>query len=209
MAPQTATREPLNRDIIVQHTLTLIEDRGIAGFRLKDLAGRLDVTIPNLYRHFKNRDDIVYSALADDYIAMCAATTERIHEMTSRVTSVSDLLLALRHGDDAPNSARLTRRRTTRLQALAAFERHDRSEEIQSALHSVHRAMEQLFQRAQAVGFIDARYSPQVLTLIASSLLTGIAVTEVDPYLEPAEEDLWDVLGTFLVSLAPSGHAVQ
>jgi len=209
MVSESATREPLSRAAIVHHALTLIEDHGIAGFRLKDLAGRLDITIPNLYRHFKNRDDIVYSALADDYIAMCAATTERIHEMTSRVHSASDLLSALRHGEESPHVTAEIRRRTTRLQALAVFDSHERSEEIRSALHAVHVAIEKLFERAQAVGLVDVRHSPRVLTLVASSILTGIAITEVDPYIESAEKDLWVLLGTFLQALAPSDLAAQ
>ena len=209
MTSEPATRERLSREAIVRHTLSLIEDHGIAGFRLKDLAGRLDVTIPNLYRHFKNRDDIVYSALADYYIAMCAATTERIHEMTSRVNSAADLLSVLREGVESPSSTPEARRRTTRLQALAAFGSHERSDEIQAALHAVHLAIEKLFEKAQAVGVVDSRHSSRVLTLVASSILTGIAVTEVDPYVESAEKDLWTVLSTFLLALAPSDHAAQ
>ena len=209
MASESTTRERLSREAIVEHTLTLIEDHGIAGFRLKDLAKRLDVTIPNLYRHFKNRDDIVYSALADDYIAMCAATTQRITEMTTHINSASDLLTALRHGEESPLPIAGSRRRTTRLQALAAFGSHERSDEIQAALHAVHIAIEQLFEKGQAVGFVEPRHSARVLTLVASSILTGIAVTEVDPYIESAEVDLWAVLSTFLLALAPSDHVAQ
>ena len=208
MVPQNSPREPLGRDKIVDHTLTLIEEHGIAGFRLKDLASRLQVTIPNLYRHFKNRDDIVYSALTDDYIAMCSATTQRIDEMTTRVTATSDLVSALRH-DDASSPTPAHRRRTTRLHALAAFEGHERSEEIRAALHKQHVAMENFFRRAQEVGLVDSHYSPVVLTLVASSMLTGVAVTEVDPYLQSAEDDLWGLIHTFLESLRPNGRSVE
>ena len=55
----TKARAPLTRDVIVSQTLNLLDDQGLAGFRLKELAGRLNVTIPNLYRHFKNREDII------------------------------------------------------------------------------------------------------------------------------------------------------
>lgn len=209
MALKNASREPLSRDVIVDHTLTLIEEHGIAGFRLKDLAARLHVTIPNLYRHFKNRDDIVYSALTDDYIAMCSATTARIVEMTSRMTSVSDVTTALRHRDIAAPSQPGQRRRTTRLHALAAFDGHERSGEIQAALHAEHRALESFFRRAQEVGLIDERYSPTALTLMASSMLTGIAVTEVDPYLQSVEGDLGSLIETFLLSLRPNVRADQ
>ena len=209
MASQNTTREPLNRDVIVQHTLTLIENHGIAGFRLKDLAGRLDVTIPNLYRHFKNRDDIVYSALADDYIAMCAAMSTRINDVASRLTTSVDLLTALRRSEAEAAGPSLTRRRTTRLQALAAVGGHERSDEIQSALHNVHVAIENLYVRAQKEGLVDEKYSARVLTLITSSMLTGIAVTEVDPLIASAEDNLWDVLAVFLLSLRPTDRVAQ
>lgn len=209
MASRSPTRELLSREAIVRHTLTLIEIHGIAGFRLKDLADRLDVTVPNLYRHFKNRDDIVYSALTDDYIALCAATAERIDEITSRVSSTADLFAVLRHGGELPLSTSGNRRRTTRLQALAAFGSHERSDEIQAALHAVHVAIEKFFEKTQAEGFVEAHHSPRVLTLIASSILAGIAITEVDPYIESAEKDIWTVLGTFLQALAPSDLAAQ
>ena len=205
MPNKSEVREILNREQIVRHTLGLLDDRGLAGFRLKDLASRLDVTIPNLYRHFKNRDDIVFTALAEDYISMCGQVATGVREAATTISSLDDLLRLLQETFSQQHSTIAQRRRTIRLQVLAASGHNEQSHDIEAALHSVHVALESLFDRAHELNLIDRRFSSRSLMLVTSSLLTGIAVTEVDPTVAPAEPEMWAFFAVALAALAPSG----
>lgn len=204
MAQESDVREILNREQIVRHTLGLLDDRGLAAFRLKDLAARLGVTIPNLYRHFKNRDDIVFSALAEDYISMCGQVATKIREAAATISSLNELLGSLQATFSQQHNNVALRRRTIRLQVLAASGHNEQTGDIEVALHSVHLALESLFDRAHELNIIDRRFSSRSLVLVTSSLLTGIAVTEVDPLVAPAEPEMWSLFTVALVALAPS-----
>ena len=201
----TKARAPLTRDVIVSQTLDLLDDQGLAGFRLKELAGRLNVTIPNLYRHFKNREDIIYSALADDYIAMCHDTVRNINRLAHHVDSLPALLRALGESVLARNPAEKARRRATRLQALASIGEHDRSDDMQAALHLVHEAVEDFFRQAQAAGIIRSDISPGALAWVTRSIHAGVVVGDLDPALTVSEVDFWNVLTFLLQSLSPDG----
>jgi AcrR family transcriptional regulator len=201
------TREPLTRDVIVSQTLNLLDDQGVAGFRLKELAGRLNVTIPNLYRHFKNREDIIYSALADDYIAMCHDTVRNVQRLSHHVASLPDFLSALGESVLARNPLEKARRRATRLQALASIGEHERSDEMRRALHSVHEAVEDFFRQAQAVGTLRSDFSPGALAWVTRSIHAGVVVGDLDPDLNISETEFWNVLAFLVQALSPSDVA--
>lgn len=201
----TKTREPLTRDVIVSQTLKLLDDQGVAGFRLKELAGRLNVTIPNLYRHFKNREDIIYSALADDYIAMCHDTARTVQQLTHHVDSLPNFLSVLGDRVLARNPLEKARRRATRLQALASIGEHERSDEMRAALHTVHVAVEDFFRQAQASGTLRSDVSPGALAWVTRSIHAGVVVGDLDPALDVSEREFWNVLAFLVQSLSPDG----
>ena len=51
------------REKILKAAEELVANRGVHGFRLRDVAAQLSVQIPSLYNHFKSRDDLL-AALA-------------------------------------------------------------------------------------------------------------------------------------------------
>ena len=48
---------------IIQNATQLIGEKGIQNFTTKNLAKRLSLTEPSIYRHFKNKDEILFSML--------------------------------------------------------------------------------------------------------------------------------------------------
>ncbi|OGJ87391.1 MAG: hypothetical protein A2268_14655 [Candidatus Raymondbacteria bacterium RifOxyA12_full_50_37] len=48
---------------IIQASFTIVRKKGIKGLTTKELAKSLEITEPALYRHFKNKTDIVYAIL--------------------------------------------------------------------------------------------------------------------------------------------------
>lgn len=55
------------RQALVEAALTLIEERGPAGFTLSEAAKRADVTPAAVYRHFAGRDDLIAEVARQGY----------------------------------------------------------------------------------------------------------------------------------------------
>jgi AcrR family transcriptional regulator len=47
------------RDRILDAAEHLITEKGVFGFSLKDLAGPVGIRVPSIYKHFKNKDDVL------------------------------------------------------------------------------------------------------------------------------------------------------
>lgn len=50
---------PLDRQLILTHAFTLLNEMGLEGLTLRRLAGRLGVQAPALYWHFKNKQELL------------------------------------------------------------------------------------------------------------------------------------------------------
>jgi AcrR family transcriptional regulator len=69
MEIKTTAVSPATRDLILDQAERLIATKGLHGFTLKDIAEPLGVVVPALYKHYKNRDDILV-ALSRRLIAL-------------------------------------------------------------------------------------------------------------------------------------------
>ena len=55
----------VNRDIIVQAALRLLDDTGLEDLTLRKLAQALDIQAPTLYWHFKSKDALIDEMATD------------------------------------------------------------------------------------------------------------------------------------------------
>lgn len=66
------------RERILDQVERLIALKGVYGFRLRDVAYPLDVRVPALYKHYKNRDDVLVE-VSRRFIALLAAQFQFPH----------------------------------------------------------------------------------------------------------------------------------
>jgi AcrR family transcriptional regulator len=178
----------------------LLDIQGVVGFRLRDLAKALGVTIPNLYRYFDNRDDLIYSALESDYITMCREDLGGIRELENNLSSLDDLKASLRLSSGFGDNSAVQRRRVTRLQALATIHQHTPSPELLTLVSDINDALESLFARAQRQDLVTTKHNARTLALAARMYLASQPESEFMPGMN--EEEFENVLELLIGAIA-------
>jgi AcrR family transcriptional regulator len=195
------TRRPINRDIILDHSIALLAERGVTNFRLKDLAERLNVTIPNLYRYFQDRESIIRAtyvrAQVRDAERLCAvlnATADSLTADSNFVSSIAGFWPAML-------SSIAREQRFIRFKALATIYdiQQDSLESI--PLNEVHVATTRVFRQAQVHGLIDASINPEVLSLCIRSMVLGMVLRDFGDNVHVTDEELTTVVGRFYQSV--------
>jgi AcrR family transcriptional regulator len=194
-------RERLTRDVILDNASQLLTERGVTGFRLKELAQRLNVTIPNLYRHFRDREEIIRASYARghqrDTEFLCAVINARATSLTAESdlgATIGDLLPALL-------SASSKEQRIARFMALAHIHDGVASAGVDALINEVHGATTRLFRQAQLHGLVDATLNPEAISLILRSAVVGMVIRDFDDNLNVSDEDLLMVTLWFYESI--------
>jgi AcrR family transcriptional regulator len=105
-------------DLIVSGARNEIEERGIVGLRVQEVARQANCSVSLIYRHFTNRDGLLAHVLTEDYarnIRRWAEFTDGIEAGTGPVdyNAIIDQL-------PMPQSAYMRKMRWSRVQTLAA-----------------------------------------------------------------------------------------
>lgn len=107
---QKLPRGALTPEVIVDESMRLLDEAGVAGFSLPELGRALGADPTAVYRHFRNKDDLVL-AIADRLIE---AATDGFAASACWVLTISDLAHRLRRVYLAhPAAASLSSLRTT------------------------------------------------------------------------------------------------
>ncbi|WP_248489124.1 TetR/AcrR family transcriptional regulator [Tsukamurella sp. PLM1] len=72
-APAPGTRPANRREIVVAAASELFHDRGYSNVSMKDIADAVAVGPSSLYRHFRNKNDLLEAVIADDLAAVLGA----------------------------------------------------------------------------------------------------------------------------------------
>lgn len=202
MAP--TARQPISRDSILDHSSEMLAEHGVTGFRLKELAQRLRVTIPNLYRYFEDRDAIIRAtyvrAQVRDAAFLCAALDERAQSLTpdsSFASVIAEFMPALL--TEASRSQRFVR-----FQALATIHNGldpSESPETPETIDEVHEATTRLFRQAQVHGLIDASINPEALSLCIRSMVLGMVLRDFGDNVKVSDDELTLVITRFYESV--------
>ena len=194
-------RERLTRDVILDNAAQLLTERGIAGFRLKELAQRLNVTIPSLYRHFRDREEMIRASYARGHQRDTAFLCVVLNTRATALTAESDL--AATFGDLLPAllSASSREQRVARFLALANIHDGVTSAGVDALINEVHIATTRLFRQAQVHGLVDATLNPEAISLILRSLVLGMVIRDFDDNLNVSDEDIFNVTRRFFESI--------
>ncbi len=195
-------RQRVTRDLILDHASVLLKQNGVSGFRLKDLAERLNVTIPNLYRYFADREAIIQATYVRtqgwDAEFLCAA----LNTVAESLTPDSDFTATIAEFWPMLMTKATHEQRSLRFTALAAL--HDGVQHLETpgSINEVHAATTQLFRQAQVHGLIDASINPEVLSLCIRSMILGMVLRDFGNNVHVSDDELTALITRFYQSVA-------
>ena len=175
-----------------------LERTGIAGLRLRDVAERLSVSVPSLYRFFEDREAMIAAAYVRDFALQ---TFEDLDELTcvfAEAETEEDYLAGLRQlVVDIFGDERL-RGRWRKLAAMAAT-RHDPvlMEQIAAVQAQFTARVAELYDLVQAKGWVTTPVNPLAFALAVQGLAVGPLFAEVAPAAGVTSQDFADVFIMF------------
>jgi hypothetical protein len=200
VTPQTG-RQPITRDLILDNASVLLQENGVSGFRLKDLAERLNVTIPNLYRYFADREAIIQATYVRtqgwDAEFLCAA----LNVASASLTPDSDFTATIAEFWPMLLTEATHEQRNVRFKALAALHDGVHHLETPGSINEVHAATTQLFRQAQVHGLIDASINPEALSLCIRSMILGMVLRDFGDNVHVSDDELTALITRFYKSV--------
>jgi AcrR family transcriptional regulator len=192
------TEQPRNqtqRQLIIDATLKILESEGPVNFRLQTLADVLGVTIPALYRHFRDRNDIIRSAYVESFARETEASVALTQYLTEVEFSGATLLHLMIEQLSQLNSPDLKRQRLTRMEALATTTQDEESKrQVTELLHRMHLTATTAYETWQRRGLFRREFNPAAFSIVSRSLLAGLIVWDMDESLDVPIEDVRQVI---------------
>ena len=198
-------KEPvLTPDRILDAVAEQLELSGIAGLRLRDVAERLNVSVPSLYRFFEDREAMIAAAYVRDFALQTFEQLDELKELFSTADSSEDYEQGLRRivvdifGDEQ------RRQRWRKLAAMAAT-RHDPvlMEQIGSVQAEFTSRVAELDSLAVARGWVTAAVNPLAFAYAVQGLAMGPLFADVAPDAGVTSEDFTEIFVRFHGSLTP------
>jgi AcrR family transcriptional regulator len=151
----------LSRERILDAVSSQLECSGIAGLRLRDVAERLHVSVPSLYRFFEDREAMIDAAFIRDFSRQTLVDLDELSEVFATAETMEDYLVGLRRLVVDIFSEQSKRARWRKLAAIAAT-RHDPALLAQIAT-------------------VQAELTARIADLYASARDRGWVTTDVNP----------------------------
>jgi AcrR family transcriptional regulator len=161
-----------------------LELSGIAGLRLRDVADRLNVSVPSLYRFFEDREAMIAAAYVRDFALQTFVDIDEMQQVFASAQSVEDYEEGLR--------------RWRKLAAIAAT-RHDAElmEQIASVQAEFTERVAALFVAARERGWVKTSINPMAFAFAVQGLALGPLFADVAPSTGVTSEDFTDVFLLF------------
>ena len=176
-------REPvLTPERILDAVSEQLERTGIAGLRLRDVAERLNVSVPSLYRFFEDREAMIAAAYVRDFSLQTFVDIDELKEVFAKAETMEDYEQGLRRvvvdifGDERRQS------RWRKLAAMAAT-RHDPvlMEQIASVQAEFTFQVAELYTQARDRGWVSTPINPLAFAFAVQGLAMGPLFADVAP----------------------------
>ena len=175
-----------------------LERTGIAGLRLRDVADRLHVSVPSLYRFFDDREAMIAAAYVRDFARQTFSDLDELTEIFASATSRLDYEAGLRRLVSDVFGDEQQRRRWRRLAAMAAT-RHD--PELRAKIAAVQEQftarVAQLYELVRSKGWVTDTVSPFAFAVAVQGLAMGSLFADVAPAAGVTSEEFSDVFVLF------------
>ncbi|HEY8081407.1 MAG TPA: TetR/AcrR family transcriptional regulator [Acidimicrobiales bacterium] len=192
-------RDPvLTRDRILDAVSEQLECSGIAGLRLKDVADRLNVSVPSLYRFFEDREAMIAAAYVRDFSLQTFVDIDELKDVFAKAETVEDYEKGLRRvivdifGDQS-------RRDRWRKVAAIAATRHDPvlMEQIGSVQSEFTGRVAEMYAAARERGWVTSSINPLAFAFAVQGLAMGPLFADVAPVSGVTSEDFTEVFIAF------------
>lgn len=151
----------LTPDRILDAVSEQLERTGIAGLRLRDVAERLNVSVPSLYRFFEDREAMIAAACVRDFAAQTFEDLDELEGILASAVSAEDYELGFRKFMESAFGEDHRRGQWRKLAAMAAT-RHDP-------------------QLVAQIAEVQAQFATRVAQLYAAMPTGGLAAAPVNP----------------------------
>ena len=157
----------------------IIDETGIIGLRMQDVADRADVSVPLIHKYYGDRVGLLAQVLGDKFEENDLARFQRFDDYFSTLANptIRDLVVMFAF----PLTERSKMRRWTRMQILAAsVEIPELRERLAVIQANTHRALVEFIDRAQkAVNGGEIRASSDALAMIVETYSMGAIMTDL------------------------------
>jgi len=200
----TTTRTSLSRELILDETTMILMKHGVANFRLKDLADQLQVTIPNIYRYFNSREDLIASTFLYAYRKRADEEQSRMRIPEKPWEDAAEFFLFVRKivKDEDINKEWL---RMLRIQALSATTFDDEtSRQMRKIGRQLQDSLTSLFRAAQHQGVLSEAIKAESLSFIVLSTRIGFSLVDALDGPPVDDDEIWGVYQAAFELLAKS-----
>jgi len=175
-----------------------LELSGIAGLRLRDVADRLNVSVPSLYRFFEDREAMIAAAYVRDFALQTFVDIDEMQQAFASAETAEDYEEGLRRivldifGEERRQS------RWRKLAAIAAT-RHDAElmEQIASVQSEFTERVAALFVAARDRGWVTTTINPLAFAFAVQGLALGPLFADVAPTSGVTSADFTEVFVLF------------
>lgn len=177
-----------------------LERTGIAGLRLRDVAERLNVSVPSLYRFFEDREAMIAAAYVRDFALQTFEDLDELSEAFSAAQTQEDYELAMRRIIVDIFGDRRRRGRWRKLAAMAAT-RHDPvlMEQIAVVQGQFTDRVAELYGTVKDKGWVTTPVNPLAFAFAVQGLAMGPLFADVAPASasDVTSQDISDVFVLF------------
>jgi AcrR family transcriptional regulator len=178
-----------SRERIAQCALQLIERDGIVGLRIADVAVAADVSIPLIYKYFRDRDgllaDVLSTTITNNFLADVNGIRDFAASADNPITAKSIVAMM-----PMPHDPVRKRNRRLRVMAIAASYDIPALAEALTASHLlVERATTELLESIRARTGCTSSISPKAIVLMIQALGFGIVVADSAPETAPSDAE--------------------
>ena len=198
------TKTSLSREIILDETANILMASGVANFRLKDLAEQLQVTIPNIYRYFNSREDLIASTFLNAYQKRANEELARMRIPEKPWKDPAEFFRFVREvvKDEEEDKEWL---RMLRIQALSATSFDDEtSGQMRQIGRQLQDALTSLFRAAQHQGVVSEAIKAESLSFIVLSTRIGFSLVDALEGQPVDDNEIWGVYQAAFELLAKS-----
>ncbi|MFM8867888.1 MAG: TetR/AcrR family transcriptional regulator [Ilumatobacteraceae bacterium] len=166
------------RDRIVQSALEEIEKNGIVGLRVADVAANADVSVPLIYKYFRDRDGLLAEVLSG---TIATYFMQDIHAMKTFVETTEGPfeptdLLAFMPTPDQP--WRIRNRRLRAMAIAASFDIPKLADALAMNQRLMNEATRELIELVRERTGSKSNVSSQAVTVLFQALAFGLVVND-------------------------------
>ena len=162
-------------------TSEVLNEGGAAGFRLKNLANKLGVTAPSIYRFFPTKEELIRTAVVASHEEMMTRYADQVDQLAAPTTSV-ELFETLKRfvTEFSPERRQNNQIIRVRSMAVALYEpqlaaRHGES------VQRLNNAIESYIRRSQESGVVRSDIPALTVAQVVHALVSSGSLTTAEP----------------------------